>query len=454
MILDESEVRVDDYQLLEGGVWMRERWWHWLTQVCQRWRNLVLQSASYLRLSLVCARGTPVSKMLANSPPFPLIIDHFDEAYRDLTTEDEEGITIALQHRDRVRRIRLMKPVPILQKLITALDSEFPILEFLCIQNERYHRPVIELTNLKIPEAFRAPHLRHLVIRNFAIPIGSPLLTTMRNLVTMSLNSIPPSAHFHPNALLQRISLMPQLETLGIMFNSYDPVRDVERHLLRTPIMTRVTLPNLRWLGFRGTSTYLEVLLPWVTIPLLEKLQVYFFNRLIYSIPHLQQFVSTAQNLRLKAARLEFRRDCLLFTAYPYKGSMSITLDMTLGGRHLDWQVVSAAQVFGALRKVFSTVEHLTLEYGRHGLSSEWNNEADRTWWRELLGSFGNVKTLRVSSGLVQQISRTLQPGEGESPTELLPDLQEISNFAAGSAFTKFIDARQKAGRPIILTKF
>jgi hypothetical protein len=72
--------------------------------------------------------------------------------------------------------------------------------------------------------------------------------------------------------------------------------------------MTRVTLPNLRWLGFRGTSAYLEALLPWVTIPLLEKLQVYFFNRMIYSIPHLRQFMSTAGNLRLKTATVTFMK--------------------------------------------------------------------------------------------------------------------------------------------------
>ena len=27
-----------------GGKWGRERWWHKLTQVCQRWRSLILES--------------------------------------------------------------------------------------------------------------------------------------------------------------------------------------------------------------------------------------------------------------------------------------------------------------------------------------------------------------------------------------------------------------------------
>jgi hypothetical protein len=131
---------------------------------------------------------------------------------------------------------------------------------------------------------------------------------------------------------------------------------------------------------------------------------------------------------------------------------------MLLGGRHLDWQVASAAQVFNTLGTVFSAVEHLTLEYAsdRLSISSEWNNEADRGQWRELLGSFGNVKTLFVDGELVGQLSCALQPGEGESLTELLPELQELSYFAIGpshNAFTLFIDARQKAGHPVTVVR-
>ena len=270
VILD-AESEDDDANILGGGEWNRERWWHRLIQVCRRWRYLVLQSAFHLQVSLVCARGTPVADMLAHSPPaIPLIIDHFDDEDQELTAEDEKGIILALQHRDRVRRIRLLKPTPILQKLIIALDGEFPILEFLFIWHQRYHwRPLFEPnTNLYFPETFRAPHLRQLMLKNFATLIESPLLTTIRNLTTLYLFRIPSSAYFHPNVLIQRLSLMPQLEELWIGFS---PKRDVERQLLRTSIITRVTLPNLRWLGFRGTSAYLEVLLPWVTAPLLEK---------------------------------------------------------------------------------------------------------------------------------------------------------------------------------------
>ena len=450
VILDQSEVE-GDHQLIEGGKWNRERWWYRLIQVCRRWRYIVLDSAFHLQVSLVCGRGTPVADMLAHSPPVPLIIDHIDEEYDVLTPEDEEGIILALQHRDRIRRIRITKSNSILQKLVIALGGEFPILEYLLISNRRDTRPFIDLiTSLSFPESFRTPHLRHLCLDNFATPIESPILTTMANLVTLWLSSIPSSGYFHPNALLQRLSLMPQLETLGIGFHCYNSRRDIEEQLLRTPITTQVRLPNLHWLMFDGTSDYLEALLPWLTIPLLKRLDIHFFNQMVYSIPHLRQLTNTAGNLRLKVALVNFREDLIRLSGYPDKGARLTTLYMGLGGRHLDWQVVSAAQVFHALKTVFSAVEHLDLRYSRHNISSEWNNQADLLHWREVLGSFGKVKTLRVEYGLVEQVSRAIQP-EGDSPTELFPELQELSysRRVVSRAFALFIDARQKAGRPL-----
>jgi hypothetical protein len=163
--------------------------------------------------------------------------------------------------------------------------------------------------------------------------------------------------------------------------------------------------------------------------------------------------MSTAGNLQLRTTKFIFRKDYLDVTMYPRKGARLYTLSMEVGGRHLDRQVVSAAQVFHALKTAFSAVVHISLEYDRHNISSEWNHQADRTHWRELLGSFGNLKTLRVECGLVEQVSRALQPEEWDSPTELLPELRELSYSRGGAshAFALFIDARQKAGRPLFV---
>jgi len=59
-------------------------------------------------------------------------------------------------------------------------------------------------------------------------------------------------------------------------------------------------------------------------MPLIERLQVSFFNQLTYFISHLQQFMSTAENLRLNTATLTFLLDHLTVMAYPHKGARNI----------------------------------------------------------------------------------------------------------------------------------
>ena len=444
VMLDEDEV--DPVRILQGGEWDRERWWYKLVQVCQRWRCLILTSPSYLGLCLVCTYGTPVADMLAHSPPLPLVIDHAIR-YRDVTVEDEDGILLALQHHDRVRRIRLRMSIPKLQRLIMAIDDHFPILEYLFLAPNTKHE-----INLRLSQTFQAPQLRHLVL-DIACPIGSPLLTPVVGLVTLSLNNILTSTYFRPSDLLQRLLLMPQLETLGISFHS--PVSNhVERPLLHSPTTARVTLPNLRWFGFQGVSIYLEALFSQLNTPLLEKLQILFFNQLTYTVPRLLEFLGAAENLKFGSAKFTFHEKAIVVTVYPREGDRIYAFMMVVRCRHLDWQVATIAQLFNALSPVFTDVWHLTLDYYGHFLSSEWHNEVDRTQWHELLKSFRNIKNLVVDNGLVGELSRSLSIDGIEPPPELLPELDELRIFGRGDygdGLMPFINARQTSGRPVRL---
>jgi len=452
MLVDEDET--DDDIVLLGGKWGRERWWYKLAQVCQRWRYLILGSASHLGLRLLCTYGTPVADMLAHSPPLPLIIDHFGLDDHDITADEEEGIILALQHRDRVRRIRLDAAVPNLQRLILMMDKEFPTLESLVLMPPDKHH-----TALILPTTFQAPLLRHLILVNFAFPIASPLLTTGVGLVTLFLDYIFPSVYFRPNYLLRRLSLMPQLEILGISFHSPVSNREVTRQLLHTPVREYATLPNLRWFAYRGVSPYLEAFLPRITSPRLEKLQIIFFNQLTLSIPHLLQFMNSAANLKFSNAEVIFDDKSIHMRLYPREGAALDASFIRVGCPNFEWQVASAAQLLDQLTAVLSAVVYLTFKYGRANISPEsLNNEASCTRWREILGPFSNVKTLHVPNGLVKDLSRSLQldEGEGESPMELLPELKELEYTMtddAGDEFASFIDSRQKAGRPVTLLR-
>ena len=339
-----------------------------------------------------------------------------------------------------------------LQKLISAMDDEYPILEHLIIVREIKGSNEDTSTILILPEILQAPHLRHLVLVGFAIPVGSRLLTTAVGLVTLLLIMIHPSTYFHPNTLLQWLSFMPQLEVLILSF--FFPAFDIERQLTHTPITAAATLPNLRHLEFQGFRTFSEAVIHRITAPHLEKLQIVFFNQLTFSVPHLLQFLNATENLTFKSAKFEFFDTQVGMKVSPHEEAQTPALFIAVNCWHLDWQVSSAAQIFNYLSPRLSAVENLTLEHHVHGRSSEEHNDADPTEWRVLLSSFRNTKTLRIGEGLVGELSRCLELDDGELPLGLLPELQELiysGSGDTGDVFTSFVDARQDAGRPLTL---
>ena len=386
--------------------------------------------------------------MLVHSPPLPLIIDYRS---RNIKAKDEEAIILALEQRDRVRRIRFLQPVLKLQKFIMAIDGEYPILEHLILED----LPKEKGTALILPETLQTPHLRHLTIDcSIRIPIRSLLLGTAAGLVILTLGIDHPSAYFQPTVLLQWLSLMPQLETLVVLFDFPIPKRDVGRQLMRTPFVGHVTLPNLRVFVLQAVNAYSEAVVSRITAPRLKKLQICFFKQLAFSVPQLLQFMGRTESLRFDRAEFQFTSRRVYVEVYPPEAETD-AFSMNVDCWHLDWQVFSAAQVFNALSQIFCTVGHLTLQHKVHNRSSEEHNEVDRAEWRKLLRSFSNAKTLLIGDGLVGDLAHCLRLEDGEHPLEVLPELQELTyrGSKAGDAFTPFIDARQNAGRPVTLIR-
>jgi hypothetical protein len=169
-LLGEDE---DETARLFGGKgnWVNGRWWYKLARVCQKWRNVILGSAHYLGVFLVCSNGMPVGDMLAHSPPLPLVIDY--NGHHHSITEDEEGAILALRQRDRVRLVRLGMAVTNLQKIIAAMDQEYPILESLILMPPPGDKSTI--VDLETPRntPSTTSTVRHLTLVDSAIPIGS-----------------------------------------------------------------------------------------------------------------------------------------------------------------------------------------------------------------------------------------------------------------------------------------
>jgi hypothetical protein len=189
-----------------------------------------------------------------------------------------------------------------------------------------------------------------------------------------------------------------------------------------------------------------------MTTPLLDMLIVSFFHQLSFSIPHLGQFVTTKLNLRFSSARLLFYHEAVAVFMYPLEMDRPHTLFIDVVCEHLDWQVSSLAQIFNFLEPAFSAILDLTLDYTEHTSSPGRHHQAGRRLWRDLLGLFRNVRTLRVHKGLVGELSHCLC-SEDES-LQLLPEMKELicpSGSVDDNTFTPFIHEREVAGYPVNL---
>jgi hypothetical protein len=165
--------------------------------------------------------------------------------------------------------------------------------------------------SLMLPTRFQAPHLLMLSLHHVALP-------HYLQLPSASSNSDFGICRYSPlcaQGLVLRLSSMPQLESLSIGFNSPIPTRDVETQLLHTPVGAFVTLPNLRLCMFRCGSAYLEGLLARIDIPLLEDLNIWFYNQLTFTVPHLSQFIDRTENLRFGFARLSSYQENVVLMA-------------------------------------------------------------------------------------------------------------------------------------------
>jgi hypothetical protein len=386
--------------------------------------------------------------MLAHSPPFPIIIDFFHPDGDDrMAANDVEGIILALEQRDRVRRIRFRTSfLSMTEKVMVHMHGEFPMLEYLCIAP-------MHLMEFLFPNTFQAPQLRHLLLVNLICPIGSPLLSAAVHLVALSLVNITPSTYFQPDELRHRVSLIPQLETLWIDFDPMCFGQYVDPDLTHIHNATPISLLNLRYYNFSGSNAYSEALLSRIIAPHLEVVSISFWEKRSLSVSCLLEFMGTSEDLRLGSASLSFDGGGARLVVYPNRTSRVSVFSMFIGGGP-GRRVSNAAQVLTSLSPLFSSVVYLSLDYKGDDSLPELQNEADPADWRVLLRSFHNVTVLFVIERVVGKLSRSLQLDDGESPDDLLPELKQIIYHPGddnADAFKEFVDARQNAGRPLTL---
>lgn len=223
--------------------------WKKLVYVCRDWRNLVLGSPRRLNLRLECD-ARPVKEKLDMWPLLPIVI-RVNGYLTKMTGLD--NVFAALEHSDRICELNLGPPRSQSTKVLAEMHWPFPELTFLLFQPDDETVPVV-------PDSFlggSAPRLELEQLWFESIPFpGLPKLPlSALRLVHLKLWKIPHSGYFSPEAMVTGLAALTRLETLLIEFDS--PRRRKNQHPLPE---SRVLLPVLTGLQFKGVSHYLEVL--------------------------------------------------------------------------------------------------------------------------------------------------------------------------------------------------
>jgi len=348
-------------------------------------------------------------------------------------------------------------------KLLKALSHPFPELESLeiCPLNEigpicyRGHELVLPATFL----SGSAPCLRQLTLREVVPGCLSPLLSSATGLVELALtlrveDSALPEASLIAN--LHRMSCLRRLE-LDLQY------RHSTRYSNPPPPPTSagdvVPLSKLTHLIFKGHRLYLQPLVVGLAAPSLRHLDAELFGASLhfFPIPHLCKFIRDTE-CQFTAVRLGLSSQTLRFCAGT--GSQSIDdrpFRITIP------KPVSLEQMGQELSGPLSTVEELIIARGRDVGLWFTGGSVQTDQWRGFYYHVPQVKMLRIPAKVALKVVRLFQQDGREPVLDVLPALERVEVFSIAGrdnlyesicdAFKPIITARQRVGRPIMLSR-
>ena len=413
--------------------------------VCRRWRTVVFGSPRRLNLRLVCTPTTPARDTLDVWPALPLGI--WCKYFRE---ETADNVLAVLERSNRVYRIGLPYfPSWEFENIWAAMEVPFPELEDLVIASDEKMERVL-------PDSFlggSAPRLRGLFFYRIPFPGLPKLLSSATHLTDLHLDDIPHSGYISPEAIVAALSALNNLHHLSLEFQSPRSRPD-----LWTPPPTHFVLLALTEFRFKGASEYLEGLVARIGAPRLGKLEITFFNQIIFDTPQFIQFIGRTPTLKaLEEAHVIFEDGAsrVNFSSQT-SGYEHFQVEIICNG--LDWQVLSMKQVFTSCLPHLSTLEGLFIG-APGGWLQDWQDNIENTLWLELLLLFTTVKNLYISEEFARRIVPALQELVEDRRTEVLPALENI--FLDGlealgpieKGIGQFVAMHQVTGHPIAVTR-
>ena len=398
---------------------------HWpiLTYVCRRWRQVISSSPAGLRLRIYCTHGTPVSKILEYSPPFPFIINYGGPPMLSPPApEDDDNIIAVLQQSDRVNSISLTLTTTLLGKLSTVSEPFSELEELVLLSQDK-----LQLT---LPSAFRwGPRLRTLHVTRITIPSLPPLLSSSTDLVDLQLHEIPIAGYFSPHwqAFADALSGASHLRSLSLHFLSCPP----RRSYVGLPSSShRIVLPALTCFKYRGTSKYLDIFVARIDAPHLGDIDVIFFNQPTMDALQLGKLIRRI-DIQTLLTEAHIQTSAHAISIFIKNSNTPIRVRLQISCQQLDWQLSSMAQVCGQFSWLRSRVNDLTIN------TNELANECpsgrhEGKQWLQLFRSFSGARTLSLVGGLTTYILCALGPAgeeggrEGTIDRPVLPALDNL----------------------------
>ena len=444
----------DFYQEMKDSVldWLN------LVHVCRKWRYIVFASPRRLGLRFIFRASTPAREILDAWPPIQISI--FDLEMNYVRVDDGDNIIAALEHRDRVCDIELRELTgSLLEQLATVMQEPFPVLTHLDLS---YYGP----SPLVLSDTFlggSAPRLQSLKLFDIPFPALPKILLSARNLVELQLWWVRHTGYISPEAVVTGLSGLINLRHFTLEFRS--PSSFPNRGSQHPLPLTRVTLPSLTKLGLEGVSEYLEDFLVRINTPAISTATITFFNRVIFDIPQLFNFVSRTEGSgSVKRAMLSFDKHLARLSIHrpdspqgrdPYDDGFP---NVCVRCHAFDWKISFLVQICNQLLPLLSSVERLDIEW-KDKDPLDWQDDLDHTQWLQIFRPFIAVQSLHIQH-LDGLIAPALQELTGVRVMEVLPALRSLfvtDSDPSGSvrqAIQPFITARHLSNQPVAVHRW
>jgi len=416
--------------------------WETLVHVCRRWRSIVFAAPRRLDLQLVCTCWTPAREMLYIWPALPIFL------YLEELDEIDDDVLAALEKRDRICEVSANR-VSQLEELVGAMQVTFPALTNLLI----YSFEDNDIAPLS--ESFlggSAPNLRSFFLVYLAFPALPNLLLSSPDLVSLSLTGIPDSGYISPDTMADCLSPLTRLETLQISFQTPRPCPN--RAGQCPPPLARTVFPVLSTLHLGGVTEYLEQILAYIEAPLLDSVDIRFYNPPIFEIfiSRIVPYIGRTGTFEaFDQAYMSFLHDASLEVVLSSRkgttGGKMLTLSLQWNDSGWKLRELTYDPPLGPFN--LRVIE-------RRGFLPMWAEDMANAPWLHLVRFFPATEYMYLARGPAVYVAPALQELTGAGVREVLPMLRNIfverldSLGPVQEAIGQFVAARQLlSGHPI-----